>query len=164
MYSEDVIDKVKRAHLLIIQRGLRLATAESCTGGKIADMITEVGGASRFFVGSVVAYHEDVKTEILGVAKDTVKTHGVVSSQTALEMAEGVRKLLKTDIGLSTTGNLGPEALEGKDVGLVYIGLCLPGKKYVKELRLKGQRQENKSEAAIKALELLIKKMEEQTS
>ncbi len=160
MYLADAIERVKRAHRLLIERRVTLSTAESCTGGMIADMITEVGGASRFFIGSVIAYHEDVKIKLLGVKEKTIKNHGVVSKETALEMAEGVRELLKTDVGISTTGNLGPEALEGKDVGLVYIGLSFCDENFVEEIHLTGLRQENKIMAATKAIEFLIKKLE----
>jgi len=158
---DEVIERIRILHQLLMQRGFTLSTAESCTGGKVADMITEVGGASRFFIGSVVAYHKDVKVRVLGVGKETIKSHGVVSPETALEMAKGVSRLLSTDIGLSTTGNLGPEALEGKEVGLIFIGLSMPDGSHVKMLRLNGQRRENKTEATIKAVDFLIEKLEE---
>ncbi|RMG74029.1 MAG: CinA family protein [Nitrospirae bacterium] len=161
MYSDEVIERVSRVHQLLIERGVTLATSESCTGGRIADLITEVAGASKFFRGSVVAYHEDVKREVLGVKEKTIRQKGVVSEDTALQMARGVKELLRSHVGVSTTGNLGPQALEGKEVGLVYIGIALGDKVYTKKLLLKGNREENKLMASLEALEFLIEKLEE---
>ena len=158
---DEVIERIRILHQLLMQGGFTLSTAESCTGGKIADMITEVGGASRFFIGSVVAYHKDVKVRVLGVGRETIKSHGVVSAETAIGMAKGVSRLLSTDVGLSTTGNLGPEALEGKEVGLIFIGLSMPDGSHVRRLKLNGQRRENKREATIKAVDFLIEKLKE---
>src|SRR5699024_6603040 len=106
------------------QRGLTLATAESCTGGLIGKRITDIPGSSACYVGGVISYSNDVKMQLLGVKQQTLSQYGAVSEQTACEMAEGVRRCTGADIGLSTTGVAGPDGgTEEKPVGLVYIGL-----------------------------------------
>ncbi|NOX19723.1 MAG: CinA family protein [Nitrospirae bacterium] len=164
-YPREIIELVKRLHQVLLDRHLSLSTAESCTGGKVADLITEVPGASRFFKGSIVAYWVEIKKNVLGVSGRTIQQKGVVSPETAGEMAERVRKILNTDIGLSTTGNLGPEALEGKDVGLVYLGVSISGTgTWTRELKLKGTRQDNKLTASLEALKFLLNRIDGETS
>ena len=151
-----ILEVVHRAHKLFIERGLTLSVAESCTGGLLSHLLTLLPGASAFFKAGVVSYSEDMKMKILGVSSDVILSYGVVSEQTAREMAEKVRGLTATDFSVSTTGNLGPDVLEGKDKGLVYIAVCKEGRTFAKELRLKGNREQNKEEAALEALSLLI--------
>lgn len=157
IYPEDTINIVKVLHQELLSRKLSIATAESCTGGRIADLITEVPGASRFFKGSVVAYQVEIKEAVLGVPDELISKHGVVSAEIAREMATRVRNLMKTDIGVSSTGNLGPEALEGKDVGLIYIGISIATYgTWTKQLRLRYSREENKQVVSVEALRFLI--------
>ena len=112
---------------LLKERGLRLAVAESCTGGLIAQQITSVPGSSEFFSGGVVAYSNSSKSALLGVSSDTLETHGAVSEPVARAMAEGVRERFGADLGLATTGISGPGGgSEEKPVGLVYVGLAAP--------------------------------------
>ena len=151
-----ILEVVHRAHKLFIERGLTLSVAESCTGGLLSHLLTLLPGASAFFKAGVVSYSEDMKMKILGVSSDVILSYGVVSEQTAREMAEKVRVLTATDFSVSTTGNLGPDVLEGKDKGLVYIAVCKEGRIFAKELILKGNREQNKEEAALEALSLLI--------
>lgn len=107
------------------KRGLTISTAESCTGGLIAKCITDVSGASNVFYGGVVSYDNSVKENVLGVKHQTLESYGAVSSQTAEQMAMGVKELLKTDIGISTTGIAGPlGGTPEKPVGTVYIGIA----------------------------------------
>jgi nicotinamide-nucleotide amidase len=150
------LEIIHRAHELFKARGLTLSIAESCTGGLISHYITHLPGASAFFRAGVVSYSEDMKKKILGVSSDIISSYGVVSEQTAKEMAEKVRLLTGTDISVSTTGNLGPDVLEGKEKGLVYIAVSKEGRTFAKELRLRGNRKENKEEAALEALNFLI--------
>ncbi|MCL4165449.1 UNVERIFIED_CONTAM: hypothetical protein GTU68_044888, partial [Idotea baltica] len=104
-----------------------LATAESCTGGSIAKMITTVPGASEYFVGSVVSYNEKIKKDILGVSGETIKEHTVVSAAVAEEMAKGVQKLYGTDYAIAVTGNAGPTTDNtDKSVGVVFISILTP--------------------------------------
>ncbi len=110
---------------LLREKGLTVATAESCTGGLLAATLVNVAGSSDYFKGSVVAYSNEVKERILGVSSETLRKFGAVSARTAKEMALNVRKLLRTDIGLSTTGIAGPGGgTEEKPVGLTYMAIA----------------------------------------
>lgn len=107
---------------LLRELNLTISTAESCTGGEIASMLTSVSGSSEYFYGSVVSYATEVKKNVLNVSEKTIETHTVVSEEVAKEMAEGVRKLLKTELSVSTTGVAGPaKGEDGKEVGTVWV-------------------------------------------
>jgi len=135
---------------------LTIASAESATGGMIAARLTNVPGCSSYFKGAVVAYSNDIKINILGVKKKTLEKHGAVSQQTAIEMAQGVRALLKVDIGISDTGIAGPTGSSiNKPIGLFYVGLSSIDKNISKEIRFSGNREENRKNIAEIALELL---------
>ncbi len=108
-------------------RGLTLSCAESLTGGLLASSVVDVPGASKVFKGGFVTYCDEAKHSQLGVLKETLKKNGAISEETAREMAAGAAKALGTDIAIATTGNAGPDADEGKPVGLVYIGLYYQG-------------------------------------
>lgn len=111
---------------LLRRQHLHLGVAESCTGGLIGHRITNVAGSSDYFLGSIVSYDNEIKSDVLGVSRETLFTHGAVSSQVAEEMAIGVRKLMKSDIGLSATGIAGPSGgSDEKPVGLVYTGFSV---------------------------------------
>ena len=142
--------------VLLRERGLTIAAAESATGGLVSDLITNVPGSSDYFKGSVVAYDNEIKVRVLGVSRETLERHGAVSYQTAEEMADGVRKLMNADIGLSTTGIAGPAgATPEKPVGLFYIGLASAlGTKAVEHV-FGGDRLQNKKSAAEAALIML---------
>jgi PncC family amidohydrolase len=151
---------IERVHEIFKEKGLTLSVAESCTGGLVTHLITFLPGASKFFEAGVVSYSAEAKREILGVSSDIISLYGVVSDQTAREMAEKVRALTGTDFALSTTGNLGPDVLEGKEKGLIYTAVSKKGKTFSRELRLTGDREENKEEAALSALKFLIETVE----
>ena len=109
---------------LLKEKKLTLSTAESCTGGLIADRLTNIPGSSAFFQGGIIAYSNDVKISGLGVSEKMLNKRGAVSSDVAKDMAKGIRQKYNTNIGLSTTGIAGPEGGSiDKPVGLVYIGL-----------------------------------------
>ena len=113
---------------LLRERGLKLALAESCTGGRIGDRITDVPGSSDYFLLGVATYSNEAKQGMIGVSADTLSAYGAVSTQTAEEMAEGVRRVAGADIGLSTTGIAGPGGgTDEKPVGTVCIGLAWEG-------------------------------------
>ena len=152
----NTLEIIHRLHELFNAKGLTLSLAESCTGGLISHYITHLPGASAFFKAGVVSYSAEMKINILGVSSDIIASYGVVSKQTAREMAEKIRGLTDTDFSISTTGNLGPDVLEGKEKGLVYIAVGKEGQTFVKGLRLRGNREENKEEAALEALKFLI--------
>jgi PncC family amidohydrolase len=109
---------------LLSARGLTLALAESCTGGLIGSLITDVPGSSDYFLGSAVTYAYGAKENILGVKRETLLAHGAVSAETAAEMAQGARRIFGADIAAAVTGIAGPGgAMPGKPVGLVHIHL-----------------------------------------
>ncbi len=135
---------------------LTIATAESATGGRVADKLTNVPGSSDYFKGSVVAYSNEVKINVLGVKRETIENYGAVSSQTAIEMAEGGKRLLDVDICVSVTGIAGPSgATPEKPVGLFYIGLAAEGEKLSQKYVFQGSREENKRDAAEAMLNML---------
>lgn len=148
---------------LLKENKLRLAVAESCTGGLVAHLLTEVSGSSAYFSGGVVAYDNEIKERLLGVRRETLVSFGAVSRETAVEMARGVRLSLGTDIGLSTTGIAGPDGgTVEKPVGLVWIGLSRGNKESAWSFIWEGDRQQNKLLTAHKALEMLIESLMEQ--
>jgi PncC family amidohydrolase len=158
--DREILKIVKKVHKHFIKNGLTLSVAESCTGGLISHYITALPGASNFFEAGVVSYSAEAKKRILRVSSETVSKFGAVSEETAKEMAEKIRLLTETDFSISTTGNLGPDVLEGKEKGLIYIAVSKKGKKFSKELRLKGNRGKNKEYAALEALRFLIEIVE----
>ncbi len=140
------------------KRGLSLSLAESCTGGLISKRITDVPGSSSFFLGSVVCYSNDVKEEVLGVPKEDLIRFGAVSESVARSMAQGVSKLLSSDIGLSVTGIAGPDGgSKEKPVGLVYIGLSHGDINLVEKSLFPGDRSEIRTKSSEAALRLLRK-------
>ncbi|GAB4327337.1 MAG: competence/damage-inducible protein A [Flammeovirgaceae bacterium] len=126
---------------LLKDRKETLAVAESCTGGMVSNLITNVAGCSTYFVGGIVAYSNDVKISQLGVKKETLDTYGAVSEQTAMEMAEGIRKRLKTTYGIATTGIAGPDGgTPTKPVGTIWIGFSSEKETVAKQLNLTKDR------------------------
>lgn len=140
-----------------IQAGMTLATAESCTGGLIAHRLTNVSGASAYFLGSVVAYHNSVKHALLGVPEDILAAHGAVSEETARGMAEGVRRLVGATYGLAVTGIAGPTGgSPEKPVGLVYLAVARQDGTAVIRRQYSGTREEIKARTAETAIRLLL--------
>ena len=138
-------------------QNLKLAVAESCTGGLVGHRITNVPGSSDYYLGSVTAYAYSAKERLLGVAHETLASFGAVSRETALEMARGVRHTLEADIGLSVTGIAGPGGgLPNKPVGLVWIALSAPGGEWAFCYLWHGSRVENKALSAQAVLQLLM--------
>lgn len=156
--NDDLLEEL--VGKLLVEKNLTIAAAESCTGGIISGRITDVPGSSHYFKGSIISYANEVKENILSIDSDLLKDKGAVSSEVAVEMAKGVRKLLKTDIGISATGIAGPTGgTESKPVGLVYIAISLGDKTYSKELFLGDNRHRNRIRAAQAALEMLRKEL-----
>jgi PncC family amidohydrolase len=138
-------------------RGLKLATAESCTGGLIADRITDVPGSSDYFLGGVVAYAYEAKVGVLGVSWDTLKTYGAVSGETVLEMARGARRLLEADLAVSVSGIAGPGGgLPDKPVGTTWIGLVTPNGEWARKFIWESDRRGNKVLSVDAALEFIM--------
>lgn len=124
---------------LLRARGLKVAFAESCTGGLISERITRVSGASDVFDCGVCSYANRIKEQVLGVRRETLETLGAVSAETAVQMAQGVRQLAQADIAVSVTGIAGPTGgTPEKPVGLVYLGVCTNREQYAVRLMLGG--------------------------
>ena len=149
----------ERAGKLLTDKSLTVACAESCTGGLLTSLLTDVPGSSRYVKGSVTAYTNEVKRAALGVASETLDKYGAISAKTAEEMANGVRRFLDADVGLATTGNAGPSADEDKPVGLVYVAVSFADKVLAIECRFNGTRTDIKKQAANAALLLLIENL-----
>jgi nicotinamide-nucleotide amidase len=154
LIDKELIVKVSD---LLRQKNFTISTAESCTGGLIAHSLTNVSGSSKYFDRGIVSYSNRAKTELLEIPKGLIIKYGAVSEQVAKAMAEGVRKLSKVDIGLSSTGIAGPTGgTDEKPVGLVYIGCSTIRKNIVKEFRFCNDRTENKEKTCNAALQLLF--------
>jgi PncC family amidohydrolase len=153
---EEVISRIIREYHGLTGKMLTIGTAESASGGRIADRITGVPGSSDYFRGSVVSYSNEVKTALLGVKEVTLTKYGAVSRQTALEMAEGGRRLLGVDVCVSDTGIAGPGGgSKHKPVGLFYLGISADDRKLAAPHIFEGDRDSNKRQAAEAALLML---------
>jgi nicotinamide-nucleotide amidase len=156
LFSEDERTIAEIVLELCRERGLTLATAESCTGGLVAARLTAVPGSSDVFRGSVVAYADDVKTDELGVPADVLAAHGAVSPETAEAMAAGVRERLHADVGVSDTGVAGPGGgTPQKPVGLVYLHATGPEGELAAEFSVPADRETVRARAAVAALHLV---------
>jgi len=145
------------AGVLARQLDVHLAVAESCTGGLISHLLTNVPGSSDYFLGSVISYANQAKIHLLNVKPETVAIYGAVSRETVLEMARGVRQVLSADIGISVSGIAGPGGeTPGKPVGTTWIGLSVVGLDRAWHFQFAGDRQEIKQQAAEMALGLLV--------
>jgi PncC family amidohydrolase len=140
----------------LFARGQMIATAESLTGGELGVLLSAAPGASDTYKGGVIAYDTSVKTGVLGVEEAVVERHGVVSAECAEAMARGVRALLRTDLGVSTTGVAGPTEQEGKPVGLVFVGLAGPRGVRSVRLELDGERGDIRARACLEAMTAAI--------
>ena len=140
--------------------GKTISTAESCTGGKIAQTLTSVMGASNYFRGSIVSYATDTKVSVLGVSQHTIDENSVVSSQVAIEMALGIQKIMKTDYAIATTGNAGPSKGDADaEVGTVCIAIATPNGVLVEEYNFGQPREKVIDRTVNKAFELLQKEI-----
>lgn len=158
-FDEDETIEVVLGRLLA-QQGKTIATAESCTGGKIAQVFTSVSGSSNYFRGSVVSYATDTKVSVLGVSQQTIDEFSVVSSQVAKEMAIGVQKLMKSDYAIATTGNAGPSKGDAEaTLGTVFIALATPNEVFVEEFNFGQPREKVIDRAVNKAFEILQKEI-----
>ncbi len=150
---------------LLRRKGLRLAVAESCTGGLVGHRLTNVPGSSTYYMGSVTAYAYEAKVRLLGVRWGTLEKYGAVSKETVLEMACGVRRALAADIGLSVSGIAGPGgSTPDKPVGLVWIGLSAAGVDEAWKFIWPGDRLAVKEQSAEAALRLLVDYLSERES
>jgi PncC family amidohydrolase len=142
---------------MLRRRGMKLATAESCTGGLLASRLTDVPGSSDYFLGGIVAYAYEAKVALLDVSWNTLQAYGAVSSETVLEMAAGARKALNADLAISISGIAGPGGgMPNKPVGTTWFGLVAGVGQWSYLRQFNGDRLQNKSQASEAALQLLI--------
>lgn len=142
---------------LLLEKGLTLSTAESCTGGGIASVITSISGSSEYFKGGIVAYANEVKIALLGVSETTLEKHGAVSEETVQEMAKGAMKSMKTSCAIATSGIAGPGGgTPTKPVGTIWIAVACNDKIVTKKLQGDNGREKNTKNSIEKALSLLI--------
>ncbi|MBQ6277091.1 MAG: nicotinamide-nucleotide amidohydrolase family protein [Bacteroidales bacterium] len=154
---EELVGKLLKDKLCTV------ATAESCTGGKVASLITSVSGSSEYYKGSVVSYCNEVKADVLGVSRADLEKYGAVSSTVAEQMASGVRHLLKTDYAVATTGIAGPTGgSDEKPVGTVWIAVATPAKVVSRKYVFGKDRSINIERFAASALSMLIVEMEKE--
>jgi nicotinamide-nucleotide amidase len=160
IYGTDVASMEKALVEALAQKGMTLATAESCTGGLVSQKITNVPGASAVFYGGVVSYADGVKEDVLSVPLKVLAKHGAVSEPVAAYMARGVCRITGSDIGIGITGIAGPSGgSEEKPVGLVYVGLCVKGAVMVRKLNLGGigrDRDMIRHLAALNAMHMVL--------
>lgn len=155
--ADPLVELAGRLQATCLERGLTVATAESCTGGLVAHLLTEVSGSSGYLRGGIVAYANEIKSALLDVPGEVIEAHGAVSAQVARAMAEGARARLGTDLGVGVTGVAGPDGgTDAKPVGLVYIAVAGLGSPEVRRCMWTGDRSENKRLSAGVALELLL--------
>lgn len=148
-------------HKYLSERGLKLSTAESCTGGLISHRITNVAGSSAYFPGGVVAYSYEAKAGLLGVSWDTLNSHGAVSQETVLEMARGAKKLFEADIAVSISGIAGPGGgTPEKPVGTTWLGLSTASGEWARHFVWDGDREQNKQYSSEAALQFIIDYLE----
>ena len=141
---------------LLKARGLVCATAESCTGGGVGSAITSVSGSSAVFAGGVISYSNEVKRDVLGVSAEALERYGAVSPQVAAQMADGARRLLKTDLAVSLTGIAGPDGgSDEKPVGLVWFGLSTKDGTRTEKAIFRGDRAQVRAQAVVHALGML---------
>lgn len=152
-YEKSLSEEVGK---LLLKRNLTLSVAESCTGGWIGKVITQVSGSSKYFLGSAVVYSDEAKINLLKVPKEIIEAHGAVSAECALFMAQGARNLFNSSISISVTGIAGPTGgITEKPVGLTYIGLSSPKGELVERYIFPGERSEVRKRAVRRGLNFL---------
>lgn len=149
--ASDLIDVLKKHNKTI-------STAESLTGGLVSKLITDVSGVSKVFKGGICSYTNEIKHHILDINSKVIEEFGAVSEETALEMSNHIRKIMSTDIGISTTGVAGPGKSEGHEVGLVYISVASEERTIVKKLNFSSKltREEIRNKTAEEIMKLAI--------
>ena len=158
-YDDDETIETIVGHLLR-QQNKTISTAESCTGGKIAQILTSVSGASNYFKGSVVSYATETKISVLGLSEELIKEHSVVSAAVVKQMAINVKRMMKTDYAIATTGNAGPtKGNSNAEVGTVFIALATPNEVIVEEFNFGQPREKVIDRTVIKSMEMLRKEI-----
>ncbi len=142
---------------LLREKNLTISVAESCTGGLVGDLLTNISGSSDYYMGGIISYSNRAKEELLGVSQKTLSSKGAVSEEVAKQMASGVREALHTTIGVGITGIAGPlGGTPKKPVGLVYVAVCSDKGIVCKKNLFKGSRTDVKTQSAYRALKMVI--------
>jgi PncC family amidohydrolase len=158
--DEELLDLARQVGLACRERGLSVGTAESCTGGLVAHLITEVPGSSDYFLGGLVTYSNQVKTALVDVHSHVIDAHGAVSAQVAKAMAEGARHRLAVDVAVAITGVAGPDGgTVAKPVGLTYVAVADPAGDDVRRFVWDSDRAGNKRLSAAAALGLVLDRL-----
>jgi PncC family amidohydrolase len=158
--TDPLVDLATRLGSRCTARGITVATAESCSGGLVAHLISEVPGASAYLRGAIVAYADDVKCSMLDVPDEVLAAHGAVSAQVALAMADGARARLGVDLAVGVTGIAGPGGgTEAKPVGMAYVAVTGLGDPDVRRFHWSGDRAANKRASAEAALGMLLERV-----
>ncbi len=160
IYTTDESVTLEQAVVdLLLANNLTVSCAESCTGGMLSARLINVPGVSEVYKSGYITYSNKAKRKILGVRRSVIDKYGVISAETARDMAKGLAAITKADICVSVTGNAGPDAAENKPVGLVFIGCCIKGKTSVIEARFSGERNEIREAATAAALSFMRNNM-----
>ena len=155
------MDEAFRLIALLTSQGKTLVTAESCTGGLLGSVLTDIPGASKVYLGGIISYAYEIKEKLLGVDEVILKEKGAVCAEVAEQMAVGARRTMGGDYGLSVTGNAGPGTDPlNPNVGEIYIALACPEGCVVQTLALRGNRMENRNIACRNAIDLLLRHIE----
>jgi PncC family amidohydrolase len=158
--DEELLDLAERVGASCRAGGRTLATAESCTGGLISHLITEIPGSSAYFRGGLVTYDDAVKTALVDVPETVLEAHGAVSAQVAVAMAEGARRRLGVDVAIAVTGIAGPDGgTETKPVGLTYVAIADADGDDVRRHVWSADRSGNKRASAAAALSLVLERL-----
>lgn len=161
MADDPLVSLAARVGQRCLALGYRIATVESCTGGLVGHLITEIPGSSAYYVGGFVTYSDDAKVAMVGVPTDVLRAHGAVSAQTAMAMASGGRERTGAEISISVTGIAGPDGgSPSKPVGLTYIAVAHAEGTEIRRFVWSGSRAENKRSSAEAALEFVLERMQ----
>ncbi|MEO0294080.1 MAG: CinA family protein [candidate division WOR-3 bacterium] len=154
--DRKVINLVLEVGELLRKKKWTISVAESCTGGLLGSFLTSIPGSSDYFKGGIIAYSNEIKEKLLSVSSETLRKFGAVSEEVVKEMAFGVKRILRTEVGLSISGIAGPSGgTKEKPVGTVVLGVDIPGKTVTNIVHLKGERNKIRREASLKILEIL---------
>ncbi|MFL5779612.1 MAG: CinA family protein [Chloroflexota bacterium] len=158
---DELVSIARRLQARCLERGITVSAAESCTGGLVTHILTEVPGSSGYLLGGVVSYSDEAKRRLLDVPAEMLAAHGAVSAQVAKAMASGARSRFGTDLAVAVTGIAGPDGgSEAKPVGLTYVAVAGVDRVEVRRFVWDGDRGANKRSSARAALELLLERAE----
>jgi PncC family amidohydrolase len=162
--DEELLGLAGEVHRRLTALGLSVATAESCTGGLVGHLLTEVPGSSAYYLGGAISYSDAVKRSALDVSSEALERHGAVSAQVAVAMAEGARRRFGADLAVAVTGIAGPDGgSDAKPVGLTYVAVADRSGHSVQRHTWRGDRSANKRESARAALILLLDRVDRPT-